>query len=86
MDDLPRPSPDVVFRDVEGETVLVHLGTNRIYSLNPTATRLWQLLGEGYDKPSLSRTLLQEFDVDPEALEQEINHLISHLAREDLLT
>lgn len=85
MDELPRPNPDVVFRDVEGETVLVHLGTNRIYALNATGARLWQLLTEGYDRSALTRRLLEEFDVEPAALEREIDGLLSELTEEELV-
>jgi len=39
-----RPSEDTVTQRVGEGIVLVHLPTDRIYSLNPTATRLWELL------------------------------------------
>jgi hypothetical protein len=34
---LPTPVADVVYRELNGEIVLVHLGTDRIYALNETA-------------------------------------------------
>jgi hypothetical protein len=85
VDELPRPNPDVVFRDVEGETVLVHLGTNRIYALNATGARLWQLLTEGHDRPELMRRLLEEFDVEPATLAREIDGLLHELSQEELV-
>jgi hypothetical protein len=39
-----RPEDDVVSRRLEDEVVLVHLRTNRIYKLNETGARLWELL------------------------------------------
>jgi Transglutaminase-like superfamily/Coenzyme PQQ synthesis protein D (PqqD) len=41
----PQLHPDVVWRWVDDEAVLVNVKTNRIYSLNPTGARLWELIG-----------------------------------------
>jgi hypothetical protein len=82
----PRPNADVVFQEIEGEVVLVDLGTNRIYALNETGARLWTLLDAGYDPLRIRHELEREFDVDPEELEQQINSLLDDLAREGLVT
>jgi hypothetical protein len=82
----PRPSQDVAFRELEGETVLVHLGTNRIYSLNPTGARFWELLAAGVDVSDIKAQLLREFDVEGEQLESEIEALLTSLASEGLVT
>jgi len=81
-----RPSPDVVFRSLDDEAVLVHLGTNRIYSLNPTGARFWELLTDGCPDVEIKRTLMKEFDVPPETLEAEIDALLRSLESEGLVT
>jgi hypothetical protein len=80
-----RPHPDVVSRQVGEELVLVHLKTNRIYSLNRTGTRLWELLGSGCGREALERQLLDEFDVDEAQLREEIEGRLAEFAREGLL-
>jgi hypothetical protein len=35
---LPKPVEDVVYRELNGEVVLVHLGTDGIYALNETGS------------------------------------------------
>jgi len=82
----PRPSQDVAFRELEGEAVLVHLGTNRIYSLNPTGTRFWELLAAGDGVSDIKAQLLREFDVDAKQLESEIEALLASLTSEGLVT
>ncbi len=42
-----RCSPDVTARRLGENIVLVHLGTDRIYELNPTAARIWELIQTG---------------------------------------
>ncbi|TMK27259.1 MAG: PqqD family protein [Actinobacteria bacterium] len=82
---LLRPIPDVVYRELEGEMVLVHLGTNRIYSLNETGARFWELLASGSERAEIERQLLDEFVVEPEDLRQEIDSMLGALAEEGLV-
>jgi hypothetical protein len=80
-----RPSPDVVHQRLEGEIVLVNLKTNRIFALNRTGARLWELLEVGCDRSEISRQMQAEFDVDAAQLEQEIEALLSSLLDEELV-
>jgi len=73
------PNPDVVWRQVEGEVVLVHLKTNQMYALNPTGARFWELLSEGRDTARIEATLLAEFEVDAGDLRSEIDRLLREL-------
>ena len=63
----------------------MHLKTNRIYSLNRTGSRLWELLETGCDREGLERCLLDEFDVDAVQLRKEVEDQLAELAREGLL-
>lgn len=79
-------SQDVVFRQLEDEAVLVHLGTNRIYSLNATGARFWELLASGLGRSEINAQLGREFEVSAEQLEKEIEALMSSLVSEGLVT
>ncbi len=81
-----RPNPEVVFRRLEDEGVLVHLGTNRIYSLNRTGARLWELVAAGHGRSEVKEEMLSEFDVTEQQLEREIETLVSSLLDEGLFT
>lgn len=85
MQGAPRPSPDVIGQELEGEIVLVHLQTNRIFALNVTGARFWQLLVDGLDMPRIRRALEQEFDIDAAQLERELETLVEALAAEGLV-
>jgi hypothetical protein len=85
-DQFVRPDPDVVAQNVGGETVLVHLQSNKIFALNATGARFWELLNEGLPKHAIVDRMLSEFDVDEGTLRTEIDALVSALAREDLVT
>jgi Coenzyme PQQ synthesis protein D (PqqD) len=85
-DVLPRPIPDVAYRELEGQMVLVHLGTNRIYSLNETGARFWELLAGGSERAEIEQQLLDEFAIEPDELRQEIDSMLTALADEGLVS
>lgn len=77
--------PDVVAERVGDSVVLVHLETNRIYELNPTAARVFELLREGKDRAAIEAVLLEEFAVEPAALAANLDVLLAELRRQELL-
>ncbi len=82
---LFKPHPDVVFKFLDDEAVLVHLGTNRIFTLTQTGARFWQLLTEGKGRPAIEDQLLDEYDVTRPELIAEIDSLVRELAAEGLV-
>lgn len=88
-DDLPsrrvRPSAQAVSSRLGDAGVLVHLQTNRIFELNSTGMRIWELLGEGRRLDDVERVLQHEFDGDHERLRSDMLNLIEALSREGLV-
>ena len=80
-----RPHPDVLARRVGDEVVLVHMGRNEIFALNPTGARLWELLSEGSSRAEAVDRLKAEFDASDETVEREADRFMALLEREGLL-
>jgi hypothetical protein len=80
-----RAHPDVVYRRLGDEIVLVHLETNRIFALNATGARLWELIEAGHDEVEIRAQLLQTFDVTPARLNREVDSVLADLAAEGLV-
>ena len=74
-----RVSAEVVARRVDEKIVLVHLGSDQIYSLNVTGGRYWELLAEQLDPEAIVSTLVAEFDIDEASVRDEITRLTSDL-------
>ncbi len=85
MPALPRPAPDVVHQELQGEVVLVNLKTNRIFVLNRTGARFWQLLEARGSRDTICAALVREFNVEREEIESEINSLLEALTMEGLV-
>lgn len=84
---MPKPVPteDVLTRRLDEERVLVHVGTGRIYSLNDTGARYWELLAEGRDREEIETVLREEFVVDRKTLRRELDRLEAELVDAGLL-
>ncbi len=80
-----RAHPDVVSQRLDDEVVLVNLQTNRIFALNPTAARYWELLVDGHSQEEIVDVMTAEFDVSAEHLRGEIASLVAALSDEHLV-
>lgn len=80
-----RPSADAVAKRVDEEVILVQLRTNRIYTLNRTGARLWELLESGHDLEQAQAQMLLEFDVGEGKLADEVRALVDDLVANGLL-
>jgi hypothetical protein len=81
----PQPHPDVLWRRIGDEAVVVNLKTNRIYSLNHTGARLWELISTGHDREAAEAALIEEFDVEEGELREEVARILEELAKEGLI-
>src|SRR6476620_3542047 len=80
-----RPAEDVVSRRVDDAVVLVRLTTNRIYELNSTGARLWELLQEGATTDAIIEQVGREFGVKRDLVGAEILDLLHELHAEGLV-
>jgi hypothetical protein len=84
------PHPNVVARRLDDTIVLVHLDTSRIFTLNPTGSRVWELIdGEGQeevDVDTLERRLRDLYHVEDDAqLHGDVAMLLRQLEEERLV-
>lgn len=78
-------SPDVLFQEVGGETVLLDLESEHYFGLDAVGTRIWGLIGEGASVDGMVDTLLQEYEVERATLEADVAELLSRLAEAGLI-
>jgi uncharacterized NAD(P)/FAD-binding protein YdhS len=76
---------DVISRRLGDRAVVVNLRSNRIYELNASAARLWELLEAGCEQDELERALLEEYDVHEERMRQEVAATLASLSKEGLI-
>ena len=86
LDHTIRVGDDTVFRELEGEAILLQLDAGMYYGLDPVGTRLWQLIAERGNLRDVCERARQEFDVDPVTLERDLLSLVAQLAEKNLVS
>jgi len=83
-----KTTPDVVVTELDGEneSVLLHLGTKKYYTLNETGVRIWKLLCDGFKTDELIHKLCDEYAVSATSAEKSVTELIQSLLEEELLS
>ena len=77
--------PDVAFRTIDDEGVVLDLSTGTYFGLNTSGTRMWQLLAEHRSLQKVVAALGREFDARPDTLERDLLAFIEYLASRDLV-
>lgn len=80
-----RLSDDVVTRDVGEETMLLDLASGTYFGLDPIGGRFWQLLEDGKSALDARDALLEEYDVEPDELERDLESLLAELTANGLV-
>ena len=77
--DKVKISDQVLSQEVSGETVLLDLQSEFYFGLDKTGTRIWELLQSGLSIQDLIGKMLDEFEVDRQTLEADVNALLEKL-------
>jgi hypothetical protein len=83
--DRAATPPHVLVRNVERESVLLNLETEKYFGLDETGTRMWQLIMASPNIDAAYRELLAEFDVEPEILKTNLTELLGRLMENGLI-
>lgn len=73
-------SRDAVFRDLDGEAVILDLDGGLYFGLNAVGTRMWQLIEQHGRLRVVFEELCHEYDVAPDVLERDLLGLVGRLA------
>ena len=80
-----RPSDDVLYRELDEEAVLLHLGRGIYFGLDQVGRRVWELIVANGHVGAVVEALIAEFDVERERAEKDTLDLVKALAENDLV-
>ena len=78
--------PEVLFRVVGEETVILNLKTEQYLGLNDTGTRIWTALAGAPTIQAAYDEVLEEYDVGGDQLQQDMQELLDALVEQRLIT
>jgi hypothetical protein len=83
--DRVRVAPDVLFRVISDEAVLVNLNTEVYLGLNPVGTRMWTVLNDAQSVQAAYDALLREYEVEPARLRSDLEEFLQQLLDQSLI-
>jgi hypothetical protein len=78
-------TPDVMFRIIGDEAVILNLKSGLYLGLDPVGTRIWTVLNGAPSIQAAYESLLTEYDVEPERLRQDLDELLDKLLEQGLI-
>jgi len=85
LGDRVRPTEQALYKQLDGEAVLLHLESETYFGLNAVGARMWELLTTAPAIRDAFEALLEEYDVDPATLRKDMEDLIAELSARGLL-
>jgi hypothetical protein len=76
---------EVLSSFVDEEAILMSIQNNNYYSLDPIASRIWQLLEQPHSLAQLCEILTTEYEVDARSCEQETSEFLQALQEKNLV-
>ena len=85
-----RPVSDVVTRKVGDESVIVPVRSHvadldAVVTLNPVGARVWELLDGKRDVATIVGTIVEEYEVEPEAAQADVDEFVRTLQEAKLI-
>ena len=82
---VARVSPNTLYRELQGEAVLLQQDSGEYFGLDEVANRIWQLIVEKGDLREVETAMLAEYDVDPSFLSNDIRRVVDELVARGLI-
>ena len=78
-------SSSVMFRELEGESVILGLDSESYFGLDEVGTRMWRVVTEADSIQAAFDVLLGEYDVDSDTLRADLAELLETLLARGLI-
>jgi len=85
------PSPDIVVRNIEGETIIIPITAgigdleDALFTLNPTGLAVWKKLDGQNSVADIIEALLKEYPASPGQIERDVLGLLEELYQKKLI-
>jgi len=77
---------DVVWRDINGEIVVLNCDSGNYYLLNKTGSLIWKLIERNTTQNEVVKKIKQKYKVSQSQAAKDVGTLINHLKQESLIS
>lgn len=85
MTTLPRPHPKLAIRIINGEAMILTPHDSVLHTLNPVATRIWEMMAKSDAEDAVIAAIVAEFEVDAETARADLHELIADMKEKQIL-
>jgi hypothetical protein len=78
-------NPSILWRELDGEAVLLSPSAGSSYNLNTVGTFIWKLLDGQHSSPDIAAAICQAYEVEHEQALLDLEHLLVELSNNNLL-
>ena len=82
---IPKPRTDVIFQDIDGESVILDNSGGLIHQLNSTASFVWQHCDASSSIETIANILVQNYSVSIEDAIKDVSAVIMNFKDTNLL-
>ena len=86
MERVPKRNPDIIWKNVRGETVLLNSVSGRYYGLNKVGCAFWEKVDGKRSLAEIAELLFEQFSVEKDRLFKDIEDLTKTLTENKLVT
>jgi hypothetical protein len=86
LDAAFRIPDEVIFRELDGEAVVLNLDTGVYFGLDAVGTRIWRLIEERKPLRLVLETLIDEYEASPDRLQSDLLAFVERLNGKGLLS
>lgn len=83
---IPKQSTEVAWRNIQGQTVILQLGQNRLFhELDETASLIWNLTNGVRTLEEIVEMIIDQFEVHDENVKQDVETFLDQLNHQGLV-
>jgi hypothetical protein len=86
MKDYPIIHPELIWRLLDGQAVIVSPTSGEVRVLNQVGTDIWQHLNTGTQVEDIKKVLVQQYDLSPQQAEADVSAFLGDLTKRGLIT
>ncbi len=85
MSSTVKLSDKILFREMQGEAVLLNIETGIYFGLDASGTATWNLMQKQKNIGKILNLLLLEYEIDPKTCREDLLKFISNLEKNGLI-
>lgn len=86
LDNIPHQVPDVIWRVLDDNAVLVSPQGGQVTTLNNVGTKIWSLIDGQNNGIEIADRLVQQYDVSVTQARQDVENFLNKLNNRGLIT